>query len=107
MAPKLAFTASEAPLAREGRAELAARCGEVPLEEADVIVALGGDGFMLQTLHAHQGLGKPVYGVNRGTVGFLMDACSEARLTEAIGDAGARLHSARSRNYQVATDILL
>jgi NAD+ kinase len=84
MAPKLGFTASDALLAREGRAELAARYGEVPLEEADVIVALGGDGFMLQTLHAHQGLGKPVYGMNRGTVGFLMNEYSEDGLTERV-----------------------
>ncbi len=50
--------------------------GDVPQAEADVIVALGGDGFMLQTLHATQGLDVPVYGMNRGTVGFLMNEYS-------------------------------
>ena len=55
-------------------AELSARYGNVPIAKADVIVALGGDGFMLQTLHATQHIDLPVYGMNRGTVGFLLNA---------------------------------
>ncbi len=71
--PKIAFLASEAPIAQQARAELAARYGDVAPAEADLIVALGGDGFMLQTLHATQAYAVPVYGMNRGTVGFLMN----------------------------------
>ncbi len=71
--PKIAFTASPVPIAQSAQRELAAVYGDVEAHNADVIVALGGDGFMLQTLHATQGLDVPVYGMNRGTVGFLMN----------------------------------
>ncbi len=71
--PKIAFTASPVPIAQAAQRELAAVYGDVEAHDADVIVALGGDGFMLQTLHATQGLDVPVYGMNRGTVGFLMN----------------------------------
>ena len=71
--PKIAFLASETEVAREAQAELGARYGSVAPEEAEVIVALGGDGFMLQTLHATQNLPAPVYGMNCGTIGFLMN----------------------------------
>lgn len=70
---KIAFAASPVPIAQTALRELAAAHGNVPQAEADVIVALGGDGFMLQTMHATQGLDVPVYGMNRGTVGFLMN----------------------------------
>ena len=80
MTQKIAFTASQTPVAQSARAALVARYGDVPMEEADVIVALGGDGFMLQTLHATQDLPAPVYGMNRGTIGFLMNEYSEAGL---------------------------
>ena len=55
--PKIAFVASPVPIAQSARADLAARYGDVAQEKADVIVALGGDGFMLQTLHGTQSLG--------------------------------------------------
>ena len=71
--PKIAFVASPVPIAQTALKDLQHRYGETPLEQADVIVALGGDGFMLQTLHATQMLSAPVYGMNRGTVGFLMN----------------------------------
>lgn len=71
--PKIAFVASPVPIAQNAQRELAAAYGDVEAHEADVIVALGGDGFMLQTLHATEGLDVPVYGMNRGTVGFLMN----------------------------------
>lgn len=74
MPPKLAFLASGAPDAQEALATLNWRFETVAPDEADVIIALGGDGFMLQTLHATQHLDTPVYGMNRGTVGFLMNA---------------------------------
>jgi len=84
---KIAFVASPVPIAQAARRELAAKHGDVAQAEADVIVALGGDGFMLQTLHATQGLDVPVYGMNRGTVGFLMNEFHpddlQARLNEA------------------------
>ncbi len=71
---RIHFTASETPVAQEGLGILAARYGNLPLDQAEVVVALGGDGFMLQTLHATETLDIPVYGMNRGTVGFLMNA---------------------------------
>jgi NAD+ kinase len=84
MAARLHFAASRAELAQNSRAELVARYGDVPVEEADVIVALGGDGFMLHTLHASQHLPAPVYGMNRGTVGFLMNEYREDGLVERV-----------------------
>lgn len=83
----IAFLASAAPTAIAAREVLAERYGDVPLHDADVIVALGGDGFMLGTLHASQSLDTPVYGMNRGTVGFLMNAYNEDRLQERLAVA--------------------
>jgi len=77
---KIAFAASAAPVAQTARAALVDRYGDAPLEDADVIVALGGDGFMLQTLHGSQHLSAPVYGMNRGTIGFLMNEYAESDL---------------------------
>lgn len=84
MTLKIAFTASEAPVAQTARAALIGRYGNVAPEEADVIVALGGDGFMLHTLHGTQDLPAPVYGMNRGTIGFLMNAYGETDLMERL-----------------------
>ncbi len=84
MALQLHFAASGGELAQRSRAELVGIYGNVPIEEADVIVALGGDGFMLQTLHASQHLTVPVYGMNRGTVGFLMNEYAEQGLIERV-----------------------
>lgn len=77
---KIAFAASRAPVAQTARAALVGRYGDTPLDEAEVIVALGGDGFMLQTLHGTDHLPAPVYGMNRGTIGFLMNEYSESNL---------------------------
>jgi len=77
---KIAFAASAAPVAQTARAALVGCYGDAPLEDADVIVALGGDGFMLQTLHGSQHLSAPVYGMNRGTIGFLMNEYAESDL---------------------------
>jgi NAD+ kinase len=71
--PKIAIIASGAPEATAAAAQLAERYGDVPLNDADVVVALGGDGLMLQTMHQLMGSGKPIYGMNRGSVGFLMN----------------------------------
>jgi NAD+ kinase len=84
MSLKIAFMASPAPVAQTARAALIGRYGNVEPEEADVIVALGGDGFMLQTLHATQKLPAPVYGMNRGTIGFLMNEYSESDLIDRL-----------------------
>lgn len=70
---RLAIVASEAPAARKAADALAERYDSVPAEEAEVIVALGGDGFMLRTLHRHLGLNVPVYGMKLGRIGFLMN----------------------------------
>ena len=84
---RIAFLASEAPVAQTARAALVGRYGNVPPEKAEVIVALGGDGFMLHTLHATQHLSVPVYGMNRGTIGFLMNEYSESDLPERLAAA--------------------
>ncbi len=86
-AVKIAFVASDVPMAQAARVDLAAQYGDVPLAQAGVIVALGGDGFMLQTLHATQMLGVPVYGMNRGTVGFLMNAFHADDLNDRLEEA--------------------
>jgi NAD+ kinase len=70
---RIAFVASPAPDAREALAELTAQYENTPPERAHVIVALGGDGFMLQTLHRHMRHDLPIYGMNKGTVGFLLN----------------------------------
>lgn len=87
MPPKLALLASAAPDAQEALALLARRYETVPVEAADIIIALGGDGFMLQTLHATQHLDTPVYGMNRGTVGFLMNGWQAEGLRERLDAA--------------------
>ena len=87
MSLRIAFAASSAPIAQSAKAGLTRLYGDHNEEGADVIVALGGDGFMLATLHRTQDLPAPVYGMNRGTVGFLMNEYSEhdleARLEQA------------------------
>ncbi|MBN4051703.1 NAD kinase [Parvibaculum lavamentivorans] len=70
---KIAFVATDVPEAQKALAELSKRYGNADPSEADVIVALGGDGLMLQTLHAHIKRRIPIYGMNRGSVGFLMN----------------------------------
>ncbi|MBU3029254.1 NAD kinase [Paracoccus marinaquae] len=84
MTPAIHFTASQADPAQEALARLIAIYGDTPVFRADLVVALGGDGFMLQTLHAMQGRDLPVYGMNRGTVGFLMNRYSEDDLPERL-----------------------
>ena len=87
MTPKISFRASDVATAQTSLAALIDRYGQTEAEEADVIVALGGDGFMLQTLNEARPLGKPVYGMHRGTVGFLMNAYSEDDLVERVSAA--------------------
>ena len=80
----IAFRASPAPAAQEALVALTARYGQSDLDNAQIIVALGGDGFMLQTLHDDHSAGLPVYGMNCGTVGFLMNTFSLDALPERL-----------------------
>src|SRR5690606_35698089 len=88
---RIHFVASSVELAQAGMARLIARHGQAPVEEAEAIVALGGDGLMLSTLHATQALAlaAPVYRMNRGTVGFLMNAFAEGGLKSRLANAEA------------------
>jgi len=84
---RIALVASPIDEAQEARERLAQRYGSVAPEQAEVIVALGGDGFMLQTLHTFMTSGKPIYGMHRGTVGFLMNEFGEDALKERLAAA--------------------
>jgi NAD+ kinase len=84
---RIAFVASPIPEAEAALSELAARYGNLAPGQADVIVALGGDGLMLQTLHRFMSSGQPIYGMHRGTVGFLMNEYHVADLRERLAAA--------------------
>ncbi len=73
---RIAFVASTSAEAQQALGQLSALYGNADPAEADIIVALGGDGLMLQTLHRHMRSDKPIYGMHRGTVGFLMNEYS-------------------------------
>lgn len=89
MSPRsIGFEASDAPAAQEALAELRQRYKATDPEQADIIVALGGDGFMLETLHKHLRRKVPIYGMHRGSVGFLMNGYAAEGLEE-------RLHRAK------------
>ncbi|MCA6288226.1 MAG: NAD kinase [Phenylobacterium sp.] len=85
--PKLAFLSSDRPEATQARDQLACEYGDVPLDEADVVVALGGDGFMLEVLHLPIARRLPIYGMNRGSVGFLMNDFAAEDLVARIAAA--------------------
>jgi NAD+ kinase len=85
---RIAFVASTSPEAQQALTQLTSKYGNMDPAEAEIIVALGGDGLMLQTLHRHLRTGKPIYGMHRGTVGFLMNEYS-------VHDLHARLRAAR------------
>ena len=84
---RLFFAASDRPEALEARDALIARYGQVPEAEAHAVVALGGDGFMLEMLHRTMDSHIPIYGMNRGSVGFLMNEYNENDLIERIQEA--------------------
>jgi NAD+ kinase len=93
---RVAFTASNTQLAQESCARLMARYGTCALEDAELIVALGGDGFMLETLHRILGSDIAVFGMNCGSVGFMMNAFEEDGLFERLSRAqAATLHPLR------------
>ena len=84
---RLAFVAGTHPRAQAALATMQTRYGNVPPNEADLLIALGGDGFMLHTLHEHHALGIPVFGMHLGNVGFLMNRYAEDDLHERIEQA--------------------
>jgi NAD+ kinase len=109
----IAFVASDTPSAQKARRRLVRSYGDAPPETADVIVALGGDGLMLSTLQRFMNSGKPIYGMHRGTVGFLMNEYSDRELLERLAaaqvtiihpllmrarDAAGRVHRHRAIN---------
>ncbi|EGB14371.1 ATP-NAD/AcoX kinase [Pseudodesulfovibrio mercurii] len=84
---KIACVASDTPKAQAGLEQLAGLYDLVPADEADALVALGGDGFMLQTVHDHMDSGIPIYGMNRGTIGFLLNRFRPDGLLERLNRA--------------------
>jgi NAD+ kinase len=88
---RIAFVASSNPEAQKARARLIKRYGNFAPAKSDVVVALGGDGLMLQTLHKFMQSGKPIYGMHRGTVGFLMNDFHDKNLHERINAAETAL----------------
>jgi NAD+ kinase len=74
---RVAFVATDSPEAQASLRRLVHIYGNTPAKQADVIVALGGDGFMLETMHRHMHDRVPIYGMNRGSVGFLMNEYRE------------------------------
>ena len=81
---RIAFVAGPSDEAQQALAQLVAAYGNQPSDKADVVVALGGDGLMLQTLHRHMRSGIPIYGMHRGTVGFLMNEFSPHSLIDRL-----------------------
>lgn len=84
---RIAFVAAKTAIAQRAAQRLRTRYGKVPPRRADVIVALGGDGVMLETLHGNFKHNLPIYGMNRGTVGFLMNAYRETGLHRRLAAA--------------------
>ena len=82
-----AFVSSGSPAAESAISELSQQYGNASIEECDVIVVLGGDGFVLHCLHKYLDTGKPIYGMNRGTVGFLLNEYNADGLLERIAAA--------------------
>jgi len=95
---RICFAAAPTPLASDARNRLVAHYGECPVSQAAVVVALGGDGFMLETIHRVLDLGTPVYGMNCGSVGFLMNTFHEDDVPQHLARAqAAELHPLRMR----------
>jgi NAD+ kinase len=95
---RIAFAAADDQEAQDALDVLSARYDNVPPEDAEIIVALGGDGFMLQTLHEHMGREVSIYGMNRGSVGFLMNGYDEENLPARLARAEpVRLHPLRMK----------
>ncbi len=102
MSKKISFVASRSPDAAEAMALLESRYESVGTDEADVIVALGGDGFMLEAIHRNMARDIPIYGMNRGTVGFLLNSFDESDLLQRIDNAVSE--KLRPLHMRVTTD---
>ena len=85
--PRIAFVASEAEPAQQALHELRQRYGTIAPQEANIVAPLGGDGFMLETLHRFVAQGVPIFGMHRGSVGFLMNSYRVEDLVERITTA--------------------
>jgi NAD+ kinase len=106
VAGKIAVAAAPTQIAHEAREQLIARYGDCEMKDAAVVVALGGDGFMLETIHQVLPLGVPVYGMNRGSVGFLMNSYSEDDLPARLSRAqAAELHPLRMHAVTVTGSV--
>jgi NAD+ kinase len=93
---RVAFVAADTEVAAHARRRFHARYGEVSPDEADVVVALGGDGLMLETLHRYIGRKVPIFGMNCGSLGFLMNQYHEDSLPERLSASQAvTLHPLR------------
>ena len=93
---RICFLAAPTPLAQVTRTQLSTRYGDVPFDSCDLVVCLGGDGFMLETLHHILGRNVAAYGMNCGSVGFLMNAFNEDDLLARLSRAqAATLHPLR------------
>jgi NAD+ kinase len=88
---RIAFTAATTTVAEESRARLIELYGNASVADAQVVVALGGDGHLLETLHAMTGQPTPIYGMNCGSVGFMMNPFNEADLPRRLAEAQAAL----------------
>jgi NAD+ kinase len=103
---RIAFHAAATEEAAAARERLVALYGDAPVEQASVVVALGGDGAMLETQHRFLGKGLPVYGMNRGSVGFLMNPYREDGLPERLKSAqAASLQPLRMRTTNAAGEV--
>jgi NAD+ kinase len=94
--PRVHFLASQSPASQQALKDVVERYGQAELGDADVVVAIGGDGFMLRTLHRLTALSPPVYGMKTGNVGFLMNRFEKDGLIERLGEASqVSLHPLR------------
>jgi NAD+ kinase len=97
---RIAFLAAQTEAAQQARERLIALYGDTPPAEAEFLVALGGDGMMLETQHRFLGRNPPIYGMNRGSVGFLMNGYREEDLPARLAAAqAARVHPLRMRAH--------
>lgn len=108
---RLAFVGADTDEARAARTRLVHRYGHAPMDQADVVVALGGDGFLLETLHRtiarDRAAPLPVYGMNRGSVGFLLNAYDENELAERVARAQrVTLHPLAMRAERVNGEVV-
>lgn len=102
MTKKIAFVSSRSQDAEEAREQLSRKYSSVEADDADVIVALGGDGYMLEAIHRNMARDVPIYGMNRGTVGFLLNSYDEDNLLERLENAHGEI--LRPLRMRVTTD---